>query len=92
MPHVNDCKVAYFESVLLHSGQLNDLMLEWLQTQPGVTAAQLNDAWNQFFDVLAIPPGAFNDRYVTYLKNQLAIGETLNDLQYDYYCRVVAPP
>lgn len=92
MPHINDCKVAYFESQLTKSGQLNDLMLEWLKAQTGVTANQINDAWSQLFDQAAIPAGSFNDRYVAWLKAQTAVGETLNDLQHDYYCRVVAPP
>lgn len=90
MPHINDCKLAYYESQLVKTGQLNDLILEWLQAQAGVTATQLNDAWNQYFDTLAIPAGQLNDRMYAWLSG-LATGETLNDLQHDYYCNVVAP-
>ena len=89
MPHINDCKLAYFEAQLVKTGQLNDLTLEWLQAQPGVTATTLNDAWEELFDAATIPAGQFNDRYVAWLKSKLATGETLNDLQYDYYCNVV---
>jgi hypothetical protein len=89
MPHVNDCKLDYFETQLAKSGQLNDLMLEWLQAQPGVTAGTVNDAWSQLFDAATIPAGQFNDRYVAWLKAQGAVGETLNDLQFSYYCDTV---
>lgn len=83
---INDCKLAHFEDHLLKTGHIDDLELEWLQSNTGVTAEQINDAWDQLFDAATIPAGAINDRYVAWLKAQGAVGEAYNDLEYDYYC------
>ncbi len=74
MASLNDEKLRYLEVQLLKTGHIRDLEREWLLSLlpggPGTYPETLRDLWSAFFDFVAIPPGANNDRAFAYLFTQ----------------------
>lgn len=90
MAHLNDCKLTVFERFFADGGHIQDMEIKWVHAQHSATpkAPQFNEAWSQYWDTLSIADGGYNDRAYAFLKAQSAVGETLSDLWYDFWCRV----
>lgn len=90
MPATNDCKLSALRTRTTRTdGTINDLEIVYVQaliTAP-TKAQNINDAWQQYWDQLNIPGGAYNDRAYAWLKGLTgAVGESLTDLWYWYWC------
>lgn len=52
-----------------YGNDFNTATVTWLNTNAGVNSQDYETAWNQYWDSLLIPAGAFNDRYSLWLSS-----------------------
>ncbi len=95
MASTNECKWQTLTELLGHGGHVSDLALEYFQglvtTRHAVTPlAQISDLMQQLFILDGFIDNRADGAYL-WLKGEGAIGDQINDLWNDYWCRVVAP-
>lgn len=87
MPHAADCIMTKLGPTYGYKHR-DDVLLDWLQAQTGVTSDDLHDAWMELFDQAAIPVGSLQDRMFAWLGAQGSTELSLGDRWNDYWCNI----
>ncbi|KZZ43791.1 hypothetical protein A3758_16490 [Oleiphilus sp. HI0118] len=80
---LNDLRLAALRAEG-YGDHTNDAVNKWLSFAT-VKSGTTKDLWSELFDAAGIPDGQFNDRQHKWFLAQGAVGETLNEAEYNYW-------
>ena len=83
MATLNDLRLATLKAEG-YGDHTNDAVNNWLAAATGQEGTT-KDLWDALFDVENIDAGSFNDRQFTFFGLFGAVGETLNDIELNYW-------